>query len=430
MAFLESCDVKVPNASRSKPQILFIAYGGGHIAMLLPVIELTLKASFDVKVIAMTTARKVAADAGLEPIGFADLYEFAAPNAAEYGAQLCAGMIADGPVSLDESIAYHGINFAELVEDFGQAEASYLYKQHGRHAFLPKRFFTRVLAHLKPDVVVSTNSPRSERAAIEASRKLSIPALCAVDLFALQEVKWIGEKGYADKVCVLNESVRSMLISRGRKPEEVVVTGNPVFEKHVTRVARIGGASMKQERGWTGDKRTILWASQEEPAIHPFNGATGDPRLPRLIEEQLRQFVEKHDGWRLVIRYHPSEKISFVPSRNVDFSPRDEKLEYLLNAVDLVVVTASTVGLEAAILGLPVISVDCSVWMPDTLFSKQGISTGVLAIKDLPAAIIQEGMKQERKIIDVSNPLLRMPDKPAHAIFKQIVRLLGSADGP
>jgi hypothetical protein len=407
-----------------KQKLLFVTYGGGHVAMLLPVMTLARDAGFDVQVIALTTARSAVADAGFAPIGFADLYEFAAPGARDCGVQLCAGMDDSGPVSRDESIAYHGINFADLVAEHNEQEAWRRYHDQGRHAFLPTRFFTRLLEKFRPDVVIATNSPRAERAVIEASGALKIPALCTVDLFASQEVKWIGRPGYADRICVLNEHVRSFLIKSGRSADQVVVTGNPAFERHFTADARSGGKALKHRFGWSDDRRTILWASQPEPAVHPFSGRTGDPSLPRRIETTLRQFVAAHDGWRLVIRYHPSEQIAFVPAPNVDFSSPGDRLEYLLNAVDLVIVTASTVGLEAAILGLPVLSLDCSVSTPDTLFSERGVSIGVGTVAELPGAIVEQGMKMDGEHSGEAKAAFLMPDHPAQAILAQVEGLI------
>jgi hypothetical protein len=63
-----------------------------------------------------------------------------------------------------------------------------------------------------------------------AVRQLGIPSICVVDLFAIDEVKWIGAPDYADQVCVLNESVRQFLVAAGRSEDQVVVTGNPGFD--------------------------------------------------------------------------------------------------------------------------------------------------------------------------------------------------------
>lgn len=355
--------------------------------MLLPVVKLALAKGFDAKLLAMTTAGNVARQAGIETVGFADFYRFASHGAHQYGTALCRDVDANGPVPLEESIAYHGINFAELAADLGDDEAFRLYAEKGRHAFLPEQFFTRLLAELKLDVVIATNSPRSEQAAILASGKLGIPAVCAVDLFALQEVKWIGQQKYADKICVLNESVRQMFLCAGRAEHEVVVTGNPAFDALDSAKARRSGNRLRKDRGWADERRTILWASQVEPAEHPFDGSSGDPSLPRNVENILRNIVADSASLRLVVRYHPSEQILFAPGPNVEFSPATEPLSALLHAVDLVVVTASTVGLEASIAGKPVISVDMSVFTPDAPYASMGVSTGVSDLSALAYAV-------------------------------------------
>ena len=54
----------------------------------------------------------------------------------------------------EESIAYHGINFSELVEREGLERATARYARDGRHAFLPVRFMERVLQDLRPDIVI------------------------------------------------------------------------------------------------------------------------------------------------------------------------------------------------------------------------------------------------------------------------------------
>ena len=204
-----------------------------------------------------------------------------------------------------------------------------------------------------------------------------------MDLFALQEVKWIGQKNYADKICVLNESVRQMFLRVGRDVHEVVVTGNPAFDRLTTDDARCAGQRLRADRGWADGRRTILWASQVEPDEHPFDGSLGDPKLPRKVEEVLRNIVADSADLRLIVRYHPSEQIPFAPGRNVDFSQTTEPLSALLHAVDLVIVTASTVGLEAHIAGKPVVSVDMSVFTPDAPYAAMGISTGTSSLSEL-----------------------------------------------
>lgn len=364
-------------------KLLFVTYGGGHVAMTVPVARRAWDSGHDVTVLALTTARGSALASGVPTIGCADLWHLAGPDARRLGEQLCPEASEDDPVPPEESIAYHGINFSELVEREGLQRAAALYAQNGRHAFLPVRFMERVLQEQRPDVVIATNSPRSEQAAIVAARIVGIPAICMVDLFALQEIQWIGAPDYADRICVLNDSVRQFFIQHGRLAQELVVTGNPAFDAVGQPAARAAGKQLKAARGWNDGKLNILWASQVEPEKHPFDDRCGDAELPRRVEHCLRQLVGEDERLRLVVRYHPSEQIAFQESPRIAFSPITEPLPALLQAVDLVVVTASTVGIEAHLAGKPVISVDLSVITPDAPYAAMGISLGVGSIDAL-----------------------------------------------
>ena len=179
-----------------------------------------------------------------------------------------------------------------------------------------------------------------------------------------------------------------MFCRAGRSADEIVVTGNPAFDR-INDPAVVAGAALRAARGWNDGTVTLLWASQIESARHPFIGVAGNPLLPRQIEQVLRQFIREHSGFRLVVRYHPSEREIFVEQARIDLSLSSEPLPLLLRAVDLVVVTASTVGLEAFIAGRPVISVDNSVFTEGAPYSHMGISTGVPEPEDLPLELIK-----------------------------------------
>lgn len=369
--------------------VFLVAYGGGHVALLSPIAQALRIAGQPFTFLALTTAQTVLDRTGIPSIGFRDLPEAMEPEAKRWGQALAGGLQPSGLVTPSETIAYLGASFRDLVAEHGEAEARRRYAEAGRHAFLPVATMRRVIARLAPDLVIATNSPRAERAAIMAAGQLGIPSVCAVDLFALQEVQWIGQTGYATRVCVINETVRGMFLSLGRKPEEVVVTGNPAFERLNTPESKLAGEQLRRDRGWADGRKVVLWASQIEPERHPFATLEGDPTLPRRVERVLRDFVAADPNLRLVVRYHPSERIDFVPEPRVDFSPVSESITTLLHAVDIVVVTASTVGLEAAIAGRPVVSVDTSVFTPDTKYADIGVSYGVTRLEDLGSAIYE-----------------------------------------
>lgn len=367
--------------------ILIVAYGGGHAAMLAPIAQSLTAAGRPFTFLALTTAKSVLDRLGIPSIGFCDLPEATETDTQRWGSELVGDLPVGGPVSPQETVAYLGASFRDLVDEYGEVEAKRRYSEAGRQAFSPVATMLRVMKRIAPDLVIATNSPRAERATILAAGQLGIPSVCAVDLFALQEVQWIGQPGYATRVCVLNESVRSMFLLHGRKPEEVVVTGNPAFDRLTDPDAAQAGGQLRRDRGWDDGKKTVLWASQIEAERHPFNDLSGDPSLPRRVEDHLRSIVAADENLRLVVRYHPSERVAFEPGIRVDFSPVSEPIAVLLHAVDVVVVTASTVGLEAALAGRQVVSIDNSIFTPDTQYAAMGISRGVKHLQDLRAAL-------------------------------------------
>lgn len=374
---------------RGNKKVLMVCYGGGHVAMVIPVAQRLKELGVEVLVLGLTTAYQQAKNAGLNVVGFKDIIDLGKDVAAlEWGSRLLEGGASSSVVAREESIAYLGLSFADLVERCGSEDLAWCkYNQQGRHAFLPLEPIRRLIKAFAPDMVVATNSPRAERAAIMVAVEMGLPSVCLVDLFATQESAWIGQPDYASRVCVLSPFVRERLIALGRHPQEIVVTGNPAFD-------RLGNADLcelaKQWRQSNGalDKKVIVWASQDEPAIHPFSGRIGDVALPRKIDQILLSMLERHPDWFLVIRHHPSENVvlSPLPSGAV-YSPREEDLAVLLSASDVVVILSSTVGLEAALLGKPVVAVELSVATLDAPFAQMGLADGVSSLDALEGVL-------------------------------------------
>jgi CDP-glycerol glycerophosphotransferase (TagB/SpsB family) len=181
-----------------------------------------------------------------------------------------------------------------------------------------------------------------------------------------------------------------MFLKYGRKHQEIVVTGNPAFDQLTKPEIIRAGMQLRHDRGWNDGRKIILWASQIEPERHPFANLAGDPLLPRKVESVLRNIVASDKKLRLVVRYHPSERAYFHPAPRIDFSPISDSISTLLHAVDVVVVTASTVGLEAALAGRKVISIDTSVFTPDTNYEILGISKGVTNLENLESVLREE----------------------------------------
>lgn len=395
--------------------VLFVCYGSGHVRMVVPVAqELMRRRAAQVQVLGLTTAAPVVAAAGLPLLQFRDFLETEDADAVACGHKLAAAL---GPVvDPQESAAYLGLSYKELVDEVGEAEAAARYRRDGRQAFLPVRTLKRILGQVKPDLVVATNSPRAERAAILAAGGLGIAAICLIDLFAVDEVRWIGAADYADRVCVLNEEVRSFLIEAGRGDDQVLVTGNPAFDALAASRLPAKAAALREMNGWQG-KRVLLYPSQTEPARHPFDGRTGDTALPAHLLDRLVAWVTSRTDSVLCVRPRAGE---FPPSLPMDqrivITGQDWELPPLLHAVDLVVTLSSTVGLEGFLAGSRVVQVLGSVFDAAMPLARFGLADEAVPLEGLARALdhwsamprrpAQAGQSAAVRVADVLAPFL------------------------
>lgn len=401
--------------------VLCVTYGGGHAAMMAPVIKkLKSDSSLNVFVMGLTTAKKHLEKEGIDSFGYNEYAFLVDPIFESYGKQALLSVERSSQVSEAETIAYIGVNLLELVEKNGEECALNQYKFTGRQSFLPKNFYIKLLNHLNIDLVIATNSPRSEQASILAARELNLNAICLVDLFALQEFKWIKCNSYADKICVLNQKVRDFLISKGRNADDIVVTGNPVFD----RINDEKNLLSKNKFQWNENNEiNILYASQIEPEKHPFCDLNGNPELPRQIEGWLRRFVENNDNYNLIIRSHPNENVQFFSQEKV--FEGSGHLHQIIHSVDIVVTMTSTVGLEAYIAGKKVITVDLSIFTKDAPYSAMGISTGVSDERELHSTILN--FKNELYKASVNRDSMKKP--ALNNIISEIYSTLELAQG-
>jgi hypothetical protein len=374
---------------------LFVTYGGGHVEMCLPVMRAlrALVPGCEARILALTTAAGVARRAGERPLGFRDFCAGAdAPRAIAYGERLL-GDQQHPDVAREESLAYLGLNFMEWVQAAGEEGAWARWHAQGRQGFRPVRLMTRILGELCPDVVVATNSPRSEEAAIAAAHALGIPTLSMVDLFALPGDPYRARQVHADRITVLSEGTHRNLVEAGVDAQRIVVTGNPAFDELAAAQAQEAGARFRSERGW-GDRPVVLWAGHMEPE-------DADPRwagaaLGNAVQAALLQEVLAREDACLAIRYHPNEWHRFTPPPahpRVHWSqPGREGLLPVLAAADVVVVQATTVGAQAHAAGKQLLGLSFSplVQRSGMDYGRLGLGTGVPGLEALPTLLAQQ----------------------------------------
>lgn len=404
-------------------KVLFVSYGGGHVEMCLPVMRAlrTLAPGCDARILALTTAAGVARRAGEQPLGYRDFCH--GPDAAQavrHG-ELLLGDLGHPEVAREESLAYLGLNFLEWVRSEGEDAAWDRWRAQGRQGFRPVQLMRRILGELRPDVVVATNSPRSEQAAIEAAHALGLPTLSMVDLFALPDDPYRRRGVHADRITVLSEGTRRNLVDAGVAPERIAVTGNPAFDELSGPAARDAGLRFRAERGW-GELPVVLWAGHMEPD-------DADPRwagaaLGEAVQDVLLRWTLVQDEACLAIRYHPNEWHRFAPPAphpRVHWSrPDREGLLPVLAAADAVVVQATTVGAQAHAAGRKLLGLSFSplVQRSGMDYGTLGLGTSVPDLESLPA-LLQRELAAARRDPSAAGPR----GGAAQAVAREIVQL-------
>lgn len=349
--------------------------------MILPVLrELRKNPSLEISVMAFTGARFSFDAAGVKYFSFKDTQEFKnSPSAHDLGSKFATET--SGLLPVEETIAYMGCSLADLVETHGETEAFRLFAEQGRNAFLPVRFFKSLLQRERYDLVVTTNSPRSEKALVFAAQELGIPSVVVVDLFDHREfVDRTALPGYGTKICVLNEYVRNEMMKLGRPNDEIVITGNPAFDKLADPGLDAAAENLRRERSWIG-KKIILWARGNDPESLELNPA---------IEKRLGEYALQNPNTVLVIRPHPNENLEALEfPANAFISTRKDPLPPLLKASDLVITMLSTVGLEGALIGKPLIQLRMSEFSFASPYIELGLAIGATNLDELEAATDQ-----------------------------------------
>jgi len=304
-------------------KVLFVTYGGGHARMCIPVIK-QLEAESDIKceIIALTQGGPIMQSEGYNYLGFKDFLRDEDNDARAIGEKLAKQFHnPESGISYKETVAYLGLSYWDMVQRVGEEEAEKQWQKLGRQAFNPLLVFERVMEELKPNMVVVTNSPRGERAAVEVANKHSITTLCMVDQFGINPLHTIS----AQHIAVLCEHTIENLQAQGvERPREVFhITGNPAFDNIYDFRGDIDLAFRKQHfPSIPVEKKTVLWAE-----MHAYFNDNKELyiRTDNEIINVLDGLAEaaKKSDMHLLIRPHPSQPRglyhNWIKNRNQSF---------------------------------------------------------------------------------------------------------------
>jgi hypothetical protein len=369
-------------------RILVACYGGGHVQSLIPLArELQADPNIELTVIGFTTARAAFQRAGVKSVGYT-VFEHYLTNSYSKLIEPFLDSSSHPDVSKDETIAYFHVGMHDLIEEYGEENALKMVSQNGRTAFHPELTLTRYLGETQPDLVITSTSPRSELAMQRAAYNLGITGLAVSDLFLQHEASYICDKTYASHITVIADYVAAYLRENGCNQSRLYVTGNPAFDRLFGTEARNDGQSIRNHIGLNNNDRLLIWI-----------GTPRDVSLigKRFIDNQLiidymEEFCRTHPGHKFAFRPHPNRPVSLPHDcQHGILLGQEFSIEGVLWAGDVIILETSTVGLQAALIGRPVITISADNYPP---YSELGLATDVPNLDALENVLLNPKLPQ------------------------------------
>jgi hypothetical protein len=143
---------------------------------------------------------------------------------------------------------------------------------------------------------------------------------------------------------------------------------------------------LRPEAGWEG-LHVCLYASSPEPVSYPGWPGHGDPEFPRRVERALLAAVVANPSLAIWVRRHPSElvasELAALGHPRIRVSPAEMPLHAAIHASDEVLVSVSTVGVEANLAGKYVTQVRGSIFDGLSPYFAMGIAQRELTLDQL-----------------------------------------------
>ena len=380
-----------------KKKIFIPVYGGGHCKLIISLYDSLIR-KFDVTILALTLAEEYLSNHEIPYKTLKDYLEYIdlGDKIVQLGDQFIKENNIDYErIGLYNSSIYYGCNIRDYILKYGEDDIVDSYGKQNRLIFLPINTMEAILKIENPDAVLTTNSPRFERASILAAKNLGITNYSIEDLLGNSRVFSLKDTNtdyYGDYIFVLNNFVRENLINQGVKAKKIVVSGLPTFDNlknHYTDIF-----NFKQRYGIDLNKKIITWASHvSEDEIYIF-------------EELLKVFTLNNE-YLLIIKPHPNENYSYMEKMLAKIHTNSIRLiencdiRDLINISELLLTQYSTCGLEALFMQTPVIVLNPFDKKYDTDYSSLNIAS---KCQDLSKILINiEEKKQYHLNFEVIN---------------------------
>lgn len=354
-------------------KVLFVVYGGGHVNIAIPLIkELGKDSKFKTLVLGLSIAMNTLRQEGIPHFSIADFEDVIMDKDSwRYGKMLAEKWHVDGKgISRRETEIYFGVSMRDLVREVGEEEAFHRLEETGKNAFYPVYTLQKIINQIKPDLIVTTNVPRMERAAVRTGLNTGIPTLAIHDYLAFEK----RHKLEADRIAVMCDITMENLVKTGHDPEKLVITGQPVFDQIPRELKEFSDEVLREKWKLPKDRRFILLGTQPNPTS-------------RLMLETTLEAVSQLDGYDLVVKPHPGEDSrsheKWIDGKDRVYLRPAAPIRELIFCSDLTITIFSTVGFESVLMDKPLIQFNLTGEPNPVPLFNYGVSLSVEKKEDL-----------------------------------------------
>lgn len=334
---------------------LLASYGGGHVQIVAALARAFAARGDAPDIIGFTTAHAELGRQGIAAQPVSALLDPATDAEWLALAEEFSAAATHPDIPVEQTRAYFAIGLRDLTQDLGREAALARVRKEGRTAFEPVDAMRRHLRRTRPDIVITTTSPRFECALQKAARLEGIPGLAVGDLFLVQERAWILQEGYAPHLAVLSGEVARALVADGFDESGIRATGNPAFDSLAPGPEDAARRDALRARLGLADRTVILF-----PAPGGQMSLDGQPFLEIAdVVASLEELCRTDPRYAYLIRAHPNRPISLPGNVRHGMLDDGDLLgpEDAILVSDIVCTDVSTMGLQAALTGKPVICI-------------------------------------------------------------------------
>lgn len=212
-------------------------------------------------------------------------------------------------------------------------------------------FLGEVFKGFRPDAVVTVpESTMFAKTGALLAKRNHIPSL---SFYQLVRVHAWYEDSYADRILLYGSHGYDAMIKNGFSPDRLAVVGNPRYDDWLKTDSHADRETICRELQIPDDRKIITIASHL---------AWVGTRT--WVEEVVHAFAEHRQEWRyaLIVKPHPGDLmedyltiLNAIKPSDVHLADKNLDIRTLVNASDVVMTDVSTVGVEAIVLGKPLI---------------------------------------------------------------------------